>query len=130
MDDDIPMPEGPPPGMSKDEEEVDTDDDIPMPDGPFPGSTSKSHPFDAQRALTTRLGSIHITATPHPPTPATTSWYYSRYRRYTSSASRIPQRAFPPSASRIRRTTASSPARFPWRRAAPRRIYTCTSGAI
>ena len=32
-DDDIPMPEGPPPGLSKDEEEVDTDDDIPMPDG-------------------------------------------------------------------------------------------------
>ncbi|KAF8492015.1 WW domain binding protein 11-domain-containing protein [Russula emetica] len=39
-DDDIPMPEGPPPGMSKDEEEVDTDDDIPMPDGPPPGSTT------------------------------------------------------------------------------------------
>ncbi|KAI0273997.1 WW domain binding protein 11-domain-containing protein [Russula aff. rugulosa BPL654] len=39
-DDDIPMPEGPPPGMSKNDEEVDTDDDIPMPDGPPPGSTT------------------------------------------------------------------------------------------
>ena len=45
------MPEGPPPGMSKDEEEVDTNDDIPMPDGPPPGSTSKSHPLDARRPL-------------------------------------------------------------------------------
>lgn len=43
-DDDIPMPEGPPPGMSKDEEEVDTDDDIPMPDGPPPGSMTSISP--------------------------------------------------------------------------------------
>jgi hypothetical protein len=122
------MPEGPPPGMSKDEEEVDTDDDIPMPDGPPPGSTSKSHSFDARCALMTRLGSIHFIATPHPPTAAT-SWFPSRYR-YTSSASRFPQRAFPPSASRFPRTTTPTPARLPWRRAAPRRIYSRTSGAI
>ncbi len=37
-DDDIPMPEAPPPGVSKEEEEEDTDDDIPMPEGPPPGS--------------------------------------------------------------------------------------------
>ena len=40
-DDDIPMPDGPPPGMSREEEEEDTDDDIPMPDGPPPGTTRK-----------------------------------------------------------------------------------------
>ena len=40
-DDDIVMPEGPPPGMSKEEEEEDTDDDIPMPEGPPPGSARK-----------------------------------------------------------------------------------------
>jgi hypothetical protein len=37
-DDDIPMPDCPPPGVSKEEEEEDTDDDIPMPEGPPPGS--------------------------------------------------------------------------------------------
>ena len=37
-DDDIPMPEAPHPGASKEEEEEDTDDDIPMPEGPPPGS--------------------------------------------------------------------------------------------
>jgi hypothetical protein len=126
-DDDIPMPEGPPPGMSKDEEEVDTDEDIPMPDGPPPGSTSKSHPFDAWRVLMTRLDSIHIT--PHPATPATTSWFPSRYRRYTSSASRFPQRTLPPTTSRFPRTTART-TRLPWRRAALKRIHSCTSGAI
>ena len=34
-DDDIVMPEGPPPGLE--EEPVDSDDDIPMPEGPPPG---------------------------------------------------------------------------------------------
>ena len=34
-DDDIIMPEGPPPGVE--EEPVDSDDDIPMPEGPPPG---------------------------------------------------------------------------------------------
>lgn len=34
-DDDIVMPEGPPPGVE--EELVDSDDDIPMPEGPPPG---------------------------------------------------------------------------------------------
>lgn len=37
-DDDILMPDGPPPGASREEEEEDTDDDIPMPEGPPPGS--------------------------------------------------------------------------------------------
>ena len=37
-DDDIPMPDCPPPSASKEEEEEDTDDDIPMPEGPPPGS--------------------------------------------------------------------------------------------
>ena len=34
-DDDIVMPEGPPPGVEQ--EPVDSDDDIPMPEGPPPG---------------------------------------------------------------------------------------------
>jgi hypothetical protein len=34
-DDDIVMPDGPPPGVE--EEPVDSDDDIPMPEGPPPG---------------------------------------------------------------------------------------------
>lgn len=34
-DDDIVMPEGPPPGVE--EEPVDSDDDVPMPEGPAPG---------------------------------------------------------------------------------------------
>ena len=34
-DDDVVMPEGPPPGVQ--EEHVDSDDDIPMPEGPPPG---------------------------------------------------------------------------------------------
>ncbi|KAL0068545.1 hypothetical protein AAF712_004260 [Marasmius tenuissimus] len=36
-DDDIPMPEGPPPGMPESEELVNDDDDIPMPEGLPPG---------------------------------------------------------------------------------------------
>jgi hypothetical protein len=43
-DDDIPMPEGPPPGVSRQEEEEDTDDDILMPEGPPPGSACKLYP--------------------------------------------------------------------------------------
>jgi hypothetical protein len=35
IDDDIVMPDGPPPGMK---EEEDSDDDIPMPEGPPPGT--------------------------------------------------------------------------------------------
>jgi hypothetical protein len=46
-DDDIPMPDGPPPGMPREEEEEDTDDDIPMPEGPPPGSTCKLYSFNA-----------------------------------------------------------------------------------
>jgi hypothetical protein len=42
-DDDILMPEGPPPGVAKKEEEEDTDDDIPMPEGPPPGGACKQY---------------------------------------------------------------------------------------
>lgn len=44
-DDDILMPEGHPPGTSKEEEEEDTDDDILMPEGPPPGSACKLFTF-------------------------------------------------------------------------------------
>lgn len=50
-DDDIPMPDGPPPGMPREEEEEDTDDDIPMPEGPPPGSTCKLYSFKARCLL-------------------------------------------------------------------------------
>lgn len=40
-DDDVMMPEGPPPGAN--EEGVDSDDDIPMPEGP-PPSKGGTHP--------------------------------------------------------------------------------------
>lgn len=37
-DDDVIMPEGPPPGTANNDEE-DSDDDIPMPPGPPPGQS-------------------------------------------------------------------------------------------
>lgn len=45
-DDDIAMPEGPPPGpaLAENEELVDSDEDIPMPDGPPPPSDGVTQP--------------------------------------------------------------------------------------
>lgn len=43
-DDDIVMPEGPPPGVE--EESVGSDDDIPMPEGPPPGKEQGAHVSD------------------------------------------------------------------------------------
>ncbi|KAF7307450.1 F-box domain-containing protein [Mycena indigotica] len=43
-DDDIAMPDGPPPGVN--EEAVDSDDDIPMPEGPPPGQLAPPPPMN------------------------------------------------------------------------------------
>lgn len=124
------MPDGPPPGMSREEEEEDTDDDIPMPDGPPPGSSCKLYLFNAQRPPITRPGSVHIIAPPHPASAATTSRLPCRHRRLTAAASWFPQRALPSSPSRVLRTTAPTPTRLPWHRAAPRRIHPRASGVL
>ncbi|KAJ7606822.1 mRNA biogenesis factor-domain-containing protein [Roridomyces roridus] len=70
-DDDIAMPEGPPPGQ----EEEDSDDDIPMPEGPPPGTLP---PLPASVPLPPMPppppGSLHVPFPPPPPGPPPNSF--------------------------------------------------------